>query len=103
MREDQKIKKLNYLREQRENPTGNYRKYLVRTYEYILNDSKIDNRGWSKTTLRKLTDYVYEGSPDHMGTELVVEYKNTLRDLGYIKNVKEDDEWHTYITKELDF
>ncbi|MCM0648649.1 hypothetical protein NBE98_09710 [Clostridium swellfunianum] len=103
MNQEQKEKKLKYLREQKENPTGNYRKYLVRTYGYIQNDSKVDNRGWSKTTLRKMMNYVYEGNPDHMANELVVEYKNTLRDLGYIKNIKENGEWHTYIIKELDF
>lgn len=103
MTEEQKKNKLNYLRKQKENPTGNYRKYLVRTYEYILDDSKIDNRGWSKTTLNKMVNYVYEGAPDHMARELVVEYKNTLRDLGYIRNIKENGEWHTYIIKELDF
>ncbi|WP_286909649.1 hypothetical protein [Clostridium sp. UBA1652] len=96
-------KKLIYLREQKENPTGNYRKYLVRTYMYILEDSKVDNRGWSKTTLNKMVEYVYEDNPDHMAREMVVEYKNTLRDLGYIRNAKEDGEWHTYIIKELDF
>lgn len=95
--------KLQYLREQREKPTGNYRKYLVRTYEFILNDSKIDNRGWSNTNIRNMIAYVYENNPDHMGFEMVVEYKNTLRDLGYIKNIKENNEWHTYIIKELDF
>jgi len=101
--QEQKEKKLKYLREQKESPSGNYRKYLVRTYEYILNDSKIDNRGWSKTTLRKMVDYVYEDNPDHMAIEMVIEYKNTLRDLGYIKNIKENEEWHTYIIKDLDF
>lgn len=103
MTEDQKEKKLRYLREQKENPTGNYRKYLVRTYEYILNDSKVDNNRWSKANLRKMVDYVYEGYPDHMAIDLIVEYKNTLRDLGYIRSKKENGEWHTYIIKELDF
>lgn len=103
MTEQQKINKLTYLRQQKENPTGNYRKYLVRVYEYILNDSKEDNRGWSKANTRKLLDYVYDGRPDHMGYELLKDYKKTLKELGYIKFVREDDEWHTYITKELDF
>lgn len=103
MNEEQKIKKLTYLRSQKENTTGNYRKYLVRTYTYILNDSKVDNRGWSKSNLRKMYEYVYEYKPDHMASELIVEYKNTLRDLGYIKSVNVDGEWHIYIIKELDF
>lgn len=103
MNQEQRDKKLKYLRDQKENPTGNYRKYLVRVYEYILNDSKVDNRGWSKTILNKMIDYVYEGNPDHMARELIVEYKNTLRDLGYIRSVRQDGEWHTYIIKELDF
>lgn len=36
---------LNYLREQRGYPTGNYREYLVNTYNFIFKDSKTDNRG----------------------------------------------------------
>lgn len=103
MREVQKQQKLAYLRSQKEHTTGNYRKYLVRTYEYIANDCKIDNRGWSKQNLRDMVNYIYENDPDHMGVELAIEYKRTLKDLGYIRNVKEDGEWHTYIIKELDF
>lgn len=103
MTEEQKKQKLAYLRAQRDNPTGNYRKYLVRLYEYVKEDSKVDNRGWSKAETRKMLDYVYEGRPDHMGYELLNDYKKVLKELGYIKFRKENDEWHLYITKELDF
>ncbi|GEB32820.1 hypothetical protein [Brevibacillus parabrevis] len=103
MNEAQKNQKLKYLREQRENPTGNYRRYLVNTYNYILNDSRNNNKGWSKASSREMVNYVYEGSPDHMGYELVEEYKKTLRDMGYIKFQKENNEWRTYVIKDLDF
>ena len=103
MNEEQKNKKLEYLRKQKENPTGNYRNYLVRVYNYILNESKESGKGWSKANTRKMLDYIYEGNPDHMGYELLNEFKQTLKDLGYIKFVKEDNEWHAYIIKELDF
>lgn len=103
MTEEKKREKLEYLRKQKENPTGKYRTYLVRTYMYILEDCKIDNRGWSKQNLNDMVKFIYENKPDHMGWELALEYKKTLKDLGYIKNVKENNEWHTYIIKELDF
>jgi len=39
----------------------------------------------------------------HCYNALTNEFKQTLKDLGYIKFVKEDNEWHAYIIKELDF
>jgi hypothetical protein len=95
--------KLEYLRSQKENPTGNYRKYLVNIYNYILEESKKDNRGWSRANTREMLNYVYENKPDHMGYELINEWKKELKEMGYIKFVKENDEWHTYVVKELDF
>ncbi|NSB45429.1 hypothetical protein B0P06_005200 [Clostridium saccharoperbutylacetonicum] len=103
MTEEQVKQELDYLRAQKENPTGNYRKYLVRSYEYILNKSKENNTELAKTNLREMIDYVYEGSPDHMGNELVVNYQKDLKNLGYIKKLKENGEWRVYIIKELDF
>ncbi|WP_019910334.1 hypothetical protein [Paenibacillus sp. HW567] len=104
MNEEQKIKELSYLRQQKENPTaGNYRRYMVNTYNYILQSSNVGNKGWSKASTREMLNFVYEGNPDHMGYEMVEKFKKTLRDLGYIKLVKEDNEWRTYILKELDF
>lgn len=95
--------KLKYLREQRDNPTGNYRKYLVNIYYFILEDSKIDNRGWSKANTREMIESVYGPRPDHMGYEMINEWKKELKEMGYIKFVKEEGKWHTYIIKELDF
>ena len=95
--------KLEYLRAQKEKPTGNYRKYLVNIYNFILEDSKKDGRGWSKANTREMMKYVYEGDPDHMGFELINEWKKELKEMGYIKFAKEKEEWHTYIVKELDF
>jgi ABC-type multidrug transport system fused ATPase/permease subunit len=67
MNEEQKERKLAYLRSQKENPTGNYRKYLVNIYNYISKDSLVDGRGWSRAYTRDMLEYVYEGQPDHMG------------------------------------
>lgn len=36
MTEERKHRSLPILRSQKENPTGNYRKYLVNIYNYIL-------------------------------------------------------------------
>ncbi|RKP54920.1 hypothetical protein D7Z26_06665 [Cohnella endophytica] len=103
MTEDQKNKKLLYLRSQRENPTGNYRKYLVNTFNYIFNDSKLNGTGWSRAAIRDMINFVYDGNPDHMAFKMINEYKKTLKDLGYIRYIKENNEWRTYIQKELDF
>lgn len=103
MTEEKKAQKLAYLRSQKENPTGNYRKYLVNIYNYILEDSQANGTGWSKAYTKDMLNYVYDGQPDHMGYELVDQWKKELRDLGYIKFVKEENEWRTYIAKELDF
>ena len=86
-----------------ENPTGNYRKYLVNIYNFILEDSRVDNRGWSKANTRKMIEYVYGTRPDHRGYEIINEWKKELKEMGYINVVKENGAWHTYITKELDF
>lgn len=101
--QDRIDKKLKYLREQKENPTGNYRKYLVRLYTCILEDSKIENRGWSNIKLSTLKAYVYEQEPDHMGTDMIIEWKKELKEMGYLRNQKVDGNWRTYIIKELDF
>ena len=103
MTEEKKAQKLAYLRSQKINPTGNYRKYLVNIYNYILEDSQANGTGWSKALTKDMLNYIYDGQPDHMGYELVDKWKKELRDLGYIKFVKEENEWRTYITKELDF
>jgi hypothetical protein len=96
-------KKLEYLRAQKVNTTGNYRKYLVNIYNFILEDSKKDGRGWSKASTREMINYVYEGNPDHMGFGMINEWKKELKEMGYIKFIRENDEWHTYILKDLDF
>lgn len=98
-----KNKKILYLKNQKENPTGNYRNYLVRIYQYIYNDSKDSGKGWSDASPWKMLNFVYNGNPDHMGVELIKRWKKDLKELGYIRIVKENDEWKTYIDKELDF
>lgn len=50
-----------------------------------------------------MLDYIYDGNSDHMGYEMLKEFKQTHKDLGYIKFAKEDNEWYAYIIKELDF
>lgn len=76
---------------------------LVNIYNYILEDSQANGTGWSKARTKDMLNYVYDGQPDHMGYELIDQWKKELRDLGYIKFVKEENEWRTYIAKELDF
>jgi len=96
-------KKIVYLREQKENPTGKYRQYLVNVYNYILEDSAKDNKGWSKANTRAMINYVCGDNPDHMAYEMINDWKKELKELGYIKFVIENEEWHTCIAKELDF
>lgn len=95
--------KLAYLRKQKDIPTGNYRRYLVNIYNYILEDSQKSDVGWINGSSRAMLNYIYEGAPDHMGVELIDGWKKELKETGYIKWIKESDEWHVYINKALDF
>ncbi|KQO18044.1 hypothetical protein [Paenibacillus sp. Leaf72] len=103
MDEKTKEDRIQYLRSKRDDPTANYRSYLINTYNYILEDSIKDNKGWSKASSRLMLNYVYKDEPDHMGLEMIDQFKKDLRELGYIKLIKIDNTWRTFIVKELDF
>jgi len=45
-----RTRKISYSREQKINPTGNYREYLVNICNYILEDPKLNGTGWSKAS-----------------------------------------------------
>ena len=100
MTEEKKQKEIEYLRSQKVNPTGNYRKYLVGLYNYFKSCAE-NNDG--KTNIPDMIKASYGDNPDHMAFTQIKRYKKTLTELGYIKNVKDDDGWHTYVIKELDF
>lgn len=103
MNEKKREEKLQYLRSMKDDPTAKYRDYLINAYLYILEDSKVDNKGWSKASSKSMLRFVYNGEPDHMGIEMIDQFKKELSDLGYIKIIKVDKIWKTYIVKEIDF
>ncbi len=101
--EEWKQRKLEILLRQKNGGVGHYREYLVNLYNYFLNKATEKGKDYCTTTIPEMMKAVYGSSPDHMANELVVEYKKDLAKLGYIKNIKEDGEWRTYIIKEIDF
>lgn len=100
MSEEKKLEQIEYLRSQRDNPTGNYRRYLVGLYNYFKDCMETSD---GITSLPAMVKAAYGDKPDHMAYTKIKEYKKTLTDLGYIRNVKKDDGWHTYVVKDLDF
>lgn len=105
MTEEQKIKKIEYLRSQKEHPTGNYRRYLVNLYELFYNGAKNQGTDWCPNiNVPTMVKAAYANlSPDHLSSQMVLRWKDDLKELGYIADRKVDGEWRTYILKELDF
>lgn len=103
MTEEQRENKLNYLREQKLNPTGNYRKYLVNLYNYYREKANENNCDWCISKFSEMISAAYEENPDHMAYSQVRDYSKTLSELGYIQKKNVNGQWRVYILKELDF
>ena len=105
MTEEQIKRKIEYLRSQRYNPTGNYRQYIVNLYNLFYNSAKANGTDWCpdvKTYTMAKAAYA-NIKPDHTSRDMVTIWKNDLKKLGYIKDCKVNGEWRIYILKELDF
>lgn len=98
-----------YFIEQRKNPTGKFTEFVVRTYYYIYKKCLDSDKGIVRSTItyhKDLVNLVYEGiyiEPDHMGTTVVQDCVNNLKELGYIGFKKIEDRWYIYIKNKLDF
>lgn len=105
MTKEQVEKKISYLRSQRDNPTGNYRRYLVNIYNLYKQRADENGTNWAPdVSLSCLVRVAYAGLDiDHSAFEKVKKWKQDLKNIGYIESRNVDGEWRVYILKELDF
>lgn len=105
MTEKQIKKQIEYLRSQKEKPTGNYRRYLVNLYNMYYNGAKLNGTDWCPSiSLSDKVKAAYKNlEVDHMSFYMVQRWDEDLSKLGYISHKKVNNEWRTYILKELDF
>ena len=105
MTEEQIKHQIEYLRSQKENPTGFYRQYLVNLYHLFYNGAKKNGTDWCPNVgIYTMVKAAYANIPgEHESSYRVRKGKEDLEKLGYIKDCNVDGEWRTYILKELDF
>lgn len=105
MTQDQINKQITYLRSQKDNPTGNYRQYLVNIYNLFSNCAKANGTDWCPNIdIPTIVKAAYAGlETDHESWYMVQKWKGDLKKLGYIGDRNVNGEWRTYILKELDF
>lgn len=105
MTEEQIKHQIEYLRSQKEKPTGFYRQYLVNLYHLFYDGAKANGTDWCpNVSLSKMIKATYANiNPDHQAKDMVLKWKRDLKKLGYIKDCNVNGEWRTYILKELDF
>lgn len=98
-------KQIAYLRSQKDNPTGNYRQYLVNIYNLYSDGAKANGTDWCPNIpVSKLVKAAYAGiKEDHLSWSMVQRWKDDLKELGYIYDCKVNGKWRTYILKDLDF
>lgn len=98
-------KQIAYLKSQKNNPTGNYRQYLVNLYNMYCDGAKLNGTDWCPNISipEKIKAAYGNLEPDHMSFSMVQRWDKDLRDLGYISHKRVNNEWRTYILKELDF
>lgn len=107
MTEEMINKRIEYLRYQRDNNIGNYRKYLVNLYNYYNNKAKSNNSNWCYTDWSDIENLYYairEGcsNPD-VSRNAIKGYTKELEDYGYFKWGKDNKGWKIIILKPLDF
>lgn len=82
--------KRNYFKAQRENATGNFTEFVVRTYYYIYklcSDNNSDFCYAYKLRNRDVAVAVYDGiydKPDHDYQNVITDCKDTMAKMGYI-------------------
>lgn len=100
--------KLNFV-EQRQNPTGNFTEFVVRTYYFLCKVcSESDNKMVRSyiTNKREIKEFLYKGiydKPDHMSQAVVDDCIKNLKRMSYIGFRKIENKWMIYIKKDLDF
>ncbi|WP_349674880.1 hypothetical protein [Lacrimispora sp.] len=100
MKQEDKDRKLAYLRSQKDNPTGGYRQLLIDTYNCISDLTVKSGNQYCRTSCADICNVVY-GNTHHI--TMVDKYLYTLKQLGYI-SIKECQGYtQMEILKKIDF
>jgi hypothetical protein len=110
-RQDKIIKQKEYFREQRTIKTGKFTEFTVRTFYCIYKacaESETTYCLASKSNAYNIKNIIYEGFydgvPDHDNYSVIEDCKKHLKEMGYIRYKKRNDEkWYIYVLKPLDF
>lgn len=95
-----------YLRAQVKNPTGIYADVLIRTYYFITQKCKARNQDWcysKEVPYYELKKFTYANTGYNASLYVVKNVEKDLAKLGYIKFVKNGEDWTIHIVKPLDF
>lgn len=95
---------INYLIQQRDNPTGNYRAYLVNLYNFYV--KKAGDKGYCYPKMYEMINATYYGFVrDECAYEMTRRFQYALRLMGYIRYYKDSFNglWKVEILKPLDF
>lgn len=96
----EKEKKLEYLKQQKENPTGGYRMLLIDTYNCLSDMIKASNEDWCNPYNTEVCKVVY-GNTYHV--PLIQRYIRDLNQLGCISITGSGSDRKIRILKEIDF
>ncbi len=95
-----------YLREQTKNPTGHYAEILIRTFYYIFKKCNAKNQDWcysKEVSYNELKKFTYANIGYDASLMVIKNAEKDLVKLGYIKFVKDSEDWTIHIVKPLDF
>ena len=101
MTDEERTKKIQYLRDQRDGKIcGGYRDLLVATYQSLCSFCAKNPHGWCNPYNNQVCMDVY-GNTYHV--PMIAGYINALKELGYIRIVGRGAERKIYIQIEIDF
>ena len=101
MTEENRQKKLEYLRNQRDGKIqGGYRDLLAATYNYLQEQCAANPDAWCNPYNNQICMAVY-GNTNH--TSMISRFVYDLRGLGYIRIVGSGADRRIFIAKEIDF
>lgn len=101
MTDEERIKKLEYLRKQKDGIVqGGYRDLLVGTYNFLKELCNANPDGWCNPYNNQISLAVYG---DTYNIPMVSRFVNDLRKLGYIKISGSGATRKIFIAKEIDF
>ena len=100
-----KAHKIEVLKSASKRNAGNYYKVLKLIYNLHTEYIAKHKQAYSTLSLKQLSEKVREEFPgmESINSYTIIDYQRTLAKLGYIRIVRENGEWHIYITQDLDF